>query len=146
MPKMIFVNLPVTNVAASTAFYEAMGATRDERFCDGSTSMMVLSDTIYVMLLGHDRFASFTPKVIADARTTSEVLLCLTADSRDDVDATVERAGPAGGRIDPCPTQDYGFMYGRSYEDPDGHIWEVTWMDVDAAMAARDQMAEPADA
>ena len=146
MAKMIFVNLPVADVAASTAFYEAMGGTKDERFCDGSTSMLVLSETIYVMLLDHDRFRSFTPKAIADARTTSEVLLCLTADSRGDVDATIERAGAAGGRIDPCPQQDYGFMYGRSYEDPDGHIWEVTWMDMDAAMAAREQIAESAPA
>lgn len=144
MPRMIFVNLPVADVATSTAFYAAMGATRDERFCDGRTSMMVLSETIYVMLLDHDRFRTFTPKQIADSRTTSEVLLCVTADSREDVDATIERAVSAGGRVDPCPLQDYGFMYGRSYEDPDGHIWEVTWMDVDAAMAAREQMAEPA--
>jgi predicted lactoylglutathione lyase len=146
MTRMIFVNLPVADVAASTAFYEAMGARKDERFCDGSTSMMALSDTINVMLLDHDRFQSFTPKAIADARTTSEVLLCVTADSRAEVDATVDRAGTAGGRVDPCPQQDYGFMYGRSYEDPDGHIWEVTWMDVDAAMAAREQIAESASA
>ena len=146
MARMIFVNLPVADVAASTAFYETMGGAKDERFCDGSTSMLVLSETICVMLLDHDRFRSFTPKAIADARTTSEVLLCLTADSRDDVDATIDRARGAGGRIDPCPQQDYGFMYGRSYEDPDGHIWEVVWMDVDAAMAARAQMAEAAPA
>ena len=146
MTKMIFVNLPVADLAASTSFYEAMGATRDERFCDGSTSMMVLSEVIHVMLLDHDRFRSFTPKAIADARTTSEVLLCVTADSREDVDATIARAGAAGGRVDPCPQQDFGFMYGRSYEDPDGHVWEVVWMDVDAAMAAREQMTESAPA
>jgi len=141
MPRMIFVNLPVTDVARSTAFYEAVGATRDERFCDGSAAMVTFSETIHAMLIGHDRFRDFTPKAIADARTTSEVLLCLSAEDRDDVDATVGRAGAAGGTLDPCPRQDHGFMYGRSFEDPDGHIWEVMWMDLDAAMAARGDMA-----
>lgn len=143
MPKMIFVNLPVADVARSTAFYEAIGATRDPRFCDDSTSMMALSDTIHVMLLSHDRFRDFTPKAVSDAKTTSEVLLCVSADSRDDVDATVGRAGAAGAVLDPCPTQDMGFMYGRSFEDPDGHIWEVMWMDVEVAMAGMSE-AEPA--
>src|SRR5687767_14160851 len=124
---MIFINLPVHDVGGATAFYEAIGARKDERFCDSSTSCMVLSDTIHVMLLSHERFASFTPKAIADARTASEVLLCLSTDTREGVDAMVERARAAGGRTDPAPAQDHGFMYGRSYEDPDGHIWEVVW-------------------
>jgi uncharacterized protein len=136
MPKMIFVNLPVADVARSTAFYERIGAKRDPRFCNETTSMMSFSDTIHVMLLGHDRFREFTPKPISDARTTTEVLLCLSEDSRAAVDATTERAIAAGAKADPCPKQDYGFMYGRSFEDPDGHIFEVTWMDVEAAMKA----------
>jgi predicted lactoylglutathione lyase len=141
MPKMIFVNLPVADVAKSTAFYEKLGAKRDARFCNETTSMMAFSDTIYVMLLSHDRFRDFASKPIADARKTTEVLLCLTEDSRAGVDATTEKAIAAGGRADPCPKQDYGFMYGRSFEDLDGHIFEITWMDVEAAMKASPQPA-----
>jgi len=137
MPKMIFVNLPVTDVARSTAFYEAVGATRDPRFCDATTSMMMFSDTIAFMLLEHGRYADFTTKTIADAHATSEVLLCLSEDSREAVDATLDKALAAGAKADPCPPQDIGgFMYGRSFEDPDGHIVELMWMDVDAALAA----------
>jgi predicted lactoylglutathione lyase len=93
---------------------------------------MVVSETIFVMLLTHQKFRQFSPKPIADARASSEVLLCLSADSREAVDELVGKAA-AGGRLDPSPKQDHGFMYGRSFEDPDGHIWEVVWMDVEAA-------------
>ena len=137
MAKMIFVNLPVSNLARATAFYEAIGATRNPQFSDETASCMVISDTIHVMLLTHDKFRQFTPKPISDARTTSEVLICLSADSRDAVDDTVSRAQGASGTADPSPKQDYGFMYGRSFEDPDGHIWEVMWMDVEAATKAQ---------
>jgi uncharacterized protein len=89
------------------------------------------------MLLTHDKFRQFTPKKVADAKATSEVLICLSADNREAVDDMVRRAGVAGGTIDPSPIQDYGFMYGRSFEDPDGHIWEVMWMDVAAMQAAQ---------
>lgn len=137
MPRLIFVNLPVSDLARSTAFYQALGAAKDERFCDGATAAcLVFSETIHVMLLTHDKFRQFTPKNIANARETSEVLICISADSREAVDATVEKAGAAGGKVDIGPRQDYGFMCGRSFEDPDGHIWEVMWMDVTAAMAA----------
>ncbi|MFY9625313.1 MAG: VOC family protein [Rhodoplanes sp.] len=137
MPRLIFVNLPVSDLARSTAFYQALGAAKDERFCDGATAAcLVFSETIHVMLLTHDKFRQFTPKNIANARETSEVLICISADSRGAVDATVEKAGAAGGKVDIGPRQDYGFMYGRSFEDPDGHIWEVMWMDVTAAMGA----------
>jgi len=139
MQKMIFVNLPVANVAKSTVFFEKLGAKRDPRFCDDSTSMMSFSETIHVMLLSHARFRDFTPKAIADARKTSEVLLCLSEESRAAVDATTERAVAAGGKGDPCPKQDHGFMYGRSFEDLDGHIFEVAWMDVEAAVSASSQ-------
>lgn len=134
MNQMIFVNLPVADVAKSTAFYEKLGARRDPRFCNESTSMMSFSDTIHVMLLSRERFSDFTSKSTADARQTAQVLLCLSQESRAAVDATTESAIAAGGRGDPCPKQDYGFMYGRSYEDLDGHIFEVMWMDVQAAM------------
>jgi uncharacterized protein len=136
MSKLIFVNLPVADLARATAFYEAVGAKKDERFCDQTASCMVFSETIYVMLLTHDKFRQFTPKTIADAKQTSEVLICLSADSRAAVDDTVGKAEAAGGAVDPGPKQDYGFMYGRSFEDPDGHIFEVMWMDVAAAQAA----------
>ena len=140
-PKMIFVNLPVSDVKKSTTFYEAIGARRDPRFCDDTASCMVFSDTIHAMLLSHDKYRQFTAKKIADARTTSEVLLAVSENSRAGVDAILGKA-LAAGATEPRPHQDYGFMYGRSFEDPDGHIWEVIWMDVDAYMAARE--AQPA--
>lgn len=147
MPKMIFVNLPVADVERSAAFYEAIGGTRDERFCQaGSTAMLTFSDSISLMVLSHARFADFTSKTIADARTTCEVLICLSEDSRDAVDATLARAVAAGARPDPTPAQDHGFMYGRSFEDPDGHIIELAWMDVEAAMAAMSGGGEPVEA
>lgn len=135
MTQMIFVNLPVTDLDRSIRFYEAVGARKDERFCDGSAAMMRFSETICVMLLTRDRFSQFTDREIVDARTSVQVLNCLSRDSRDHVDETVARASAAGGRADPGPTQEHGYMYGRSIADPDGHIWELAWMDVEAAMA-----------
>ena len=136
MPRMIFVNLPVTDLKRATAFYEAIGAVKNPQFSDETASCMVFSETIFAMLLTHDKFRQFTPKTIVDARATSEVLICLSADSRGEVDETVDKAKANGGKADPGPKQDYGFMYGRSFEDPDGHIWEVMWMDVEAAAKA----------
>jgi predicted lactoylglutathione lyase len=136
MAKLIFVNLPVTDLPRSVAFYEAVGAARNPQFSDDTAACMVLSETIHVMLLTHGKFRQFTSKAIPDARATCQVLLCLSAESRAEVDGLVGRAGAAGGGIDPGPTQDYGFMYGRSFEDPDGHVWEVMWMDLEAAQAA----------
>ena len=144
MSKMIFVNLPVADLAAATAFYEAIGATRNPQFSDDTASSMVFSDTIYVMLLTRDKFATFTPKPIADAHQATEVLIALSCDSREGVDDITERALAAGGR-EPRDRQDYGFMYSRSFEDPDGHIWEPVWMDLEAATGAMAQ-SEPAAA
>lgn len=132
MSKMIFVNLPVTDLKRSTAFYEAVGAVKNPSFSDDTASGMVLSDTIHVMLLTHDKWRQFTSKPIVDAHANAQVLLCLSAASRDEVSALVEKAAAAGGKADPTPVQDYGFMFGRSYEDPDGHIWEIMWMDPSA--------------
>src|SRR4051812_21318182 len=129
MPQMIFVNLPVTDLARSTAFYEAVGATRNPIFCDETTSGLALSDTIFVMLLTHARWATFTSRAIPDAHRSAQVMLALSKDGKAEVDAIVGKAIGAGGTGDPNPTQDLGFMYGRSYADPDGHIWEVFWMD-----------------
>ena len=142
MPKMIFVNLRVADLARSTAFYEAVGARKNEQFCDGTASCMVFSETIHAMLLTHEKYSQFTTKKIADAKTVSEVLICVSAESRDEVDEIVTKAGAAGGGVDPGPKQDYGFMYGRSFEDPDGHVWEVTWMDMAAMMAAEPAKAD----
>lgn len=139
MPRLIFVNLPVADVARATAFYEAVGAVKNPQFSDASGSSMVFSETIHAMLLSHDKFRLFTPKPVADAHAASEVLICLSADSRGAVDATAEAAAAAGGRADPGPRQDHGFMCGRSFEDPDGHIWEVVWMDMAAATAVTAQ-------
>ncbi|MDH7799760.1 MULTISPECIES: VOC family protein [unclassified Beijerinckia] len=141
MSKLIFVNLPVTDLARSIAFYESIGARKDPRFCDDTAACVVFSDTIHAMLLTHDKFRQFTSKKIVDAKTHSEVLICLSEDSRADVDSTIAKAKTAGAAIDPIAPQDYGVMYGRSFEDPDGHIWEVMWMDVDAFLAASTQPA-----
>jgi uncharacterized protein len=139
MTKLIFVNLPVTDLQRATRFYEAIGAVKNEQFCDGTASCMVFSETIHAMLLTHEKFRQFTPKAIADAKKSSEVLICISADSRDAVDEVLGKAGAAGGKVDSSPKQDHGFMYGRSFEDPDGHIWEVMWMDVEAAKTATAQ-------
>ncbi len=146
MPRMIFVNLPVTDLDRSIAFYQSVGAAQNKQFTDASCSMMSFSFEINVMLLTHERFRSFTTKQIADTRTSAQALLCLSADSREGVDQMVEDAAAAGAVIDPTPTQDYGFMYGRSFEDPDGHIWEVVWMDVEAATKAMAPQAETTSA
>ena len=139
MSKLIFVNLPVADLPAARAFYEAIGATNNPQFTDETAACMVFSETIHVMLLTHDKFSQFTPKRVADAHQTSEVLIAISADSREAVDDITDRALAAGGR-EPRDRQDYGFMYSRSFEDPDGHIWEPMWMDLAAATAA---MAEP---
>ncbi len=130
MPRMIFVNLPVADLDKSKAFYEAVGAANNPAFTDDTAACMVVEEgSIHVMLLTHEKWATFTSKTIPDARTMAQVLICVSADSRDAVDGQVGKAVKAGGKADPTPTQDFGFMYGRSFEDPDGHIWEVMWMD-----------------
>ncbi len=130
MPKQIFVNLPIRDLAKSKAFYEAIGAVNNPQFSDDTSACMVISDTIYVMLLTHLKWAHFTKKPISDAHAASEVMLALSADNRQDVDAMVTAAGATGGKADVNAIQDLGFMYGRSFEDPDGHIWETFFMDM----------------
>jgi uncharacterized protein len=132
MAKMIFVSLPVSDLARATAFYQAIGAAKNAQFSDDTASCMVFSETIHAMLMTHDKYRQFTTKKIADARTTSQVLICLSADSRAEVDELVGKAKAAGGAIDPSPVDDYSFMYGRSFEDLDGHLWGVNWMDMEA--------------
>ena len=136
MSTKIFINLPVADLGKATAFYERLGATKDAQFSnDTSGNCLVFSDTIHVMLLTHAFFSTFTSKPVADARVSCQVLLCISRDSRAAVDDIVTQAAN-GGMIDPSPKQDHDFMYGRSFEDPDGHIWEVMWMDAEAAKVA----------
>jgi len=142
MTRMIFVNLPVSDLQRARAFVEALGAVNEPRFTDETAACMTFSDSIHVMLLTHNKFNQFTPRPVADARAGSEVLLCLSSDSRESVDSTLERAVAAGGTADPSPKQDYGVMYGRSVADPDGHIWEIMWMDAAAAERGAEAVQE----
>jgi predicted lactoylglutathione lyase len=125
---MIFVNLPVNDLDASKKFFTELGYSINPQFSDENAASVVISDTIVAMLLTKPFYATFTKKEIADATKTSEVLVALSAESREKVDELVEKALAAGGS--PAgETQDHGFMYGRSFDDPDGHTWEVVWMD-----------------
>ena len=144
MSQMIFVNLPVTDLARSKAFYEAIGATNNPQFTDETAAMMSFSEAVNVMLLTHDKWRQFTPKTIPDAHTHAQLMLALSRDSREAVDAITANAERQGVVIDPTPKQDYGWMYGRSFEDPDGHIWEVMWMDVAAIPQATAQQTQDA--
>ena len=129
MPKMLFVNLPVTDLGRSTSFYEAIGGTKNPKFSDDTASCIVFSETIYVMLLTHEKYRNFESRPIADAHKTSQMLLAVSEDSRDAVDNLVNKVEAAGGKEDPNSAQDHGFMFSRSFADPDGHTWEVFWMD-----------------
>ena len=128
MPRMIFVNLPVTDLPRAMAFYTALGFTNEPRFTDDTAACMVWSDTIFTMLLTHDKWRTFTDRPIAPAGS-SEVALCVSLDSRDEVNRMVDTAGAQGGTADVNPAQDHGFMFSRSLADPDGHVWEPMWMD-----------------
>lgn len=128
-PQMIFVNLPVTDLAKSELFYQAIGFTKNQQFSDETAVCMILSDAIGVMLLTHAKWKSFTNRTIPNAKESAQVLLAISRSSRQAVDEMVESGKKAGGGADPNPKQDHGFMYGRSLQDPDGHIWESFWMD-----------------
>jgi uncharacterized protein len=128
MTKMIFVNLPVTNLKASMAFYTALGFVNNPGFSDDTAACMVWSEAINVMLLTHDKWRSFTNRPIPP-KTSSEVMLAISCENRAGVDAMNDVAAAHGGTADINPKQDMGFMYNRSLTDPDGHIWEAMWMD-----------------
>ncbi|SFJ70805.1 hypothetical protein SAMN05216304_11260 [Bosea sp. OK403] len=132
MGRMIFVNLPVRDLPAATRFYLAIGGTLNPQFSNDQASSVMFSDAIGVMLLTHEHYRQFTARPIGDPRRESQMLIALTADSRDAVDATIEKGVAAGGRADPNPAQDLGFMFNRHIEDPDGNVWEVLWMDPSA--------------
>ena len=135
MARKIFVNLPVKDLAASMAFFKALGFANNAQFTDETAACMVVSDDIYVMLLTHAKFTQFSPLPVADATRATEVLTCLSCDSRSAVDEVVDKGLAAGGTSFRDP-QDYGFMYGRSFQDLDGHIWEWFWMDPAAVKPA----------
>ncbi|MCW1969875.1 MAG: lactoylglutathione lyase [Anaerolineae bacterium] len=128
MQKMIFVNFPVADLAASMAFYKALGFVNNPHFTDDTSACMVWSEAICVMLLTHDKWRFFTQRPIPPS-TSSEVMVALACDSRDAVDAMNDAAVAHGGTADINAKQDYGFMYSRSLADPDGHVWEPMWMD-----------------
>lgn len=128
MSRSIYVNLPVADLKSSMAFYQALGFENNSEWTDDSAACMVLSETIYVMLLTLDKWRSFTSRPIPPT-TSSEVMLCLSCDSRDAVDKLNLLASKNGGSADINSLQDYGFMYIRSLADPDGHVWEMMWMD-----------------
>lgn len=128
MSQKIFVNLPVRDLAKSMAFFRALGYDFNPQFTDETAACMVVSEDIYTMLLTHVKFQEFTTKLIGDGHQSSEVIVCLSCDSRQEVDDIMNKALAAGATT--CrPPQDYGFMYGQSFHDPDGHIWEFVWMD-----------------
>lgn len=128
MNKQIFVNLPVKNLEKSKAFFSALGYTFNPQFTDANAACMIISDNnIYAMLLMEDFFKTFTSKQIANGHEVTEVLTCLSCESRAEVDALVAKAVAAGGKAPRSP-QDHGFMYAHGFEDLDGHIWELAYM------------------
>jgi uncharacterized protein len=131
MSRTITISLPVADLKASTAFYTALGFVNNPQFTDDTASFMALSESINVMLLTHEKWRTFTTRPIAP-KTSSEVALNVSCDSREDVDAMNKAAGANGGTADINPVQDHGFMYGRDFADPDGHIWGAFWMDMSA--------------
>lgn len=144
MNKMIFVNLPVADLPRARAFYEALGFTNEPKFTDDTAACMVVSDTIFVMILTHDKWKGFTDRPIP-AAGSSEVMLALNCEDRAAVDAIVEAGRAAGGTADLNPPQDHGFMYQRTIVDPDGHVWEPFWMDPAMAESGPPEMAETAE-
>ena len=133
MPRQIFVNLPIRNMEASQSFFRQLGFDFNPQFTNEQGACMVVSENhSYVMLLVEPFFQTFTSKPVADARKATEVLLCLSCESRAEVDETVRKALAAGGTA-PHPPQDHGFMYSHGFTDLDGHVWEVMWMDAGAA-------------
>lgn len=137
MARMIFVNLPVADLERAKAFYSAVGFVNEPRFTDDTAACMVWSETIFVMILTHEKWKTFTTRPIPDTGS-SEVMLCLSCENREEVADLNAKAGAAGGTADINPPQDYGFMMSHAFADPDGHVWEVMWMDPAAASGEMD--------
>ncbi|WP_333878200.1 VOC family protein [Methylobacter sp.] len=131
MAAKIFVNLPVKNINKSVEFFTHLGFTFDSQFTDETATCMVVAENIFIMLLTEAKFKTFTPKAICDATSCTEVLVCLTVESREKVDELVGKAAAAGGATYNDP-QDHGFMYGHGFQDLDGHIWEIIFMEAGA--------------
>ena len=132
MHKQIFVNLPVRDLKRSMTFFKALGLSFDPAFTNDDAACLVIGENIYAMLLVETFFQTFTKKPIVDAHASTEALVCLSCESRAEVDDLVAKAIAAGGRAPRAP-QDHGFMYGHGFEDLDGHVWELMWMDPAAA-------------
>jgi uncharacterized protein len=128
MTRSIFVNLPVVDLPGSQSFYEALGFENNPQFSDETAACMVWSDAVFVMLLTHEKWKTFTSRPIPPV-TSSEVMLALSCENREHVDKLNDRAAENGGTADVNPLQDHGFMYSRAIADPDGHVWEMFWMD-----------------
>lgn len=131
MNRKIFVNLPVWDLNKSRAFFESLGFEFNPQFSDDTAACLVISEEIYSMLLTHEKFATFSPNPIADARQVTEVLIALSCNTREEVDQLVSKACAAGGKTFNEP-QDYGFMYSHAFQDLDGHVWELVWMNPEA--------------
>ena len=131
MSRLIFINLPVKDLQRSMDFFKALGFEHNPQFTDDTGACIVISDVIHVMVLTEEKFRTFSPNPVSDARATTEVLTALSCDSREEVDVLFNKALAAGGSSWREP-QDHGFMYGQSFQDPDGHVWEVYYMDMSA--------------
>jgi len=131
MGTQIFVNLPVKDLEKSLGFFTELGFKFNQQFTDKTAACMVVSDDIYVMLLTHTKFKTFTPNKICDATKSTEVLVCLSCESREKVNELIRKAVAAGGRTY-SESKDYGFMYQHGFQDLDGHIWEIIYMEPDA--------------
>lgn len=129
MPTQVFINFPVKDLDKSKAFFAQLCYSFNPQFTNENAACMVISDTIYCMLLTEPFFQGFTPKTIANAHTTKEVLICLSCDTREQVDEMVKKAIAAGGKAAPAEPIDHGFMYYHGFEDLDGHNWEIAYMD-----------------
>jgi uncharacterized protein len=128
MTPKIFVNLPVADLGRSVEFFSRLGYSFNQQFTDETATCMIVSEHIFVMLLTNDKFKTFTPNAVCDARQSTEVLVCLSCESRQQVDELVAKAVAAGGTTYSEP-QDHGFMYAHGFQDPDGHIWELMYME-----------------
>lgn len=128
MSRLLFLNLPVADLAASRAFFAELGFGFDEKFCDEGAACMIVSDQAFVMLLQRERFSDFIARPIADATKETALTVAISAENREEVDSLAAAATAAGAEAGK-ETQDYGFMYQQSFHDLDGHLWEIVWMD-----------------
>ena len=140
MSRMIFVNFPVSDLPKAMKFYEAIGFTNNPQFTDDTAAAMVLTDVIHVMLVTHDRWQGFTTRPLP-AAGSSEVMVCISYDGRDEINQMLDTVAANGGTADINPVHDHGFMFSRSFADPDGHVWEAMWMDPAVASGETEQSA-----